>query len=96
MRHHDMLGRTGNAPPDYSHVRALDLPLRPVYVCNTLRGHKISVNTEEQISTHLSEVELRILLVGDTLDLNECGAGGGVALCALVAENASLRVESTE
>lgn len=47
-------------------------------------------------STYLAKVELSILLGGDTLDLNEGGVGTGVALSALVADNASLGVESSE
>lgn len=46
-------------------------------------------------NTYLSEVELGILLGGDTLNLDESGVGAGVALGALVAEDTSLRVEST-
>lgn len=44
--------------------------------------------------THLAQVELRILLGRNTLDLNQRGVGAGVALSALVAENASLAVKS--
>lgn len=39
---------------------------------------------------HLPQVELRILLGRDTLDLNESGVGTGVALRALVTEDTSL------
>ncbi len=46
--------------------------------------------------THLSKVELRILLCRDALNLDEGGGGVGVALAALVAEDASLGVESTK
>ena len=42
----------------------------------------------------LAEVELSVLLVGDALDLEEGGVGVGVALAALVAEDAALAVES--
>lgn len=45
--------------------------------------------------TYLAEVELRILLGGNTLNLDEGSVGAGVALAALVAEQAALRVEST-
>ena len=44
--------------------------------------------------TDLAEVELSVLLVGDALDLEEGGVGVGVALAALVAEDAALAVES--
>lgn len=44
--------------------------------------------------THLSKVELGVLLGRDTLKVKQGGVGTGVALAALVAENASLRVES--
>ena len=37
-----------------------------------------------------------LLFVGNTLDLDEGGVGTRVALSALVAEDASLRVESTK
>ena len=46
--------------------------------------------------THLAKVELRVLLRGNTLDLEEGGVGASVALSALVAEDAPLRVESTK
>ena len=46
--------------------------------------------------TYLSQVELGVLLRGDTLNLEEGGVGTGVALRALVAEDAPLRVESTK
>ena len=46
------------------------------------------------MATHLAEVELCILLVSNALDLDECGVGTGVALGALVAEDAPLRIES--
>lgn len=42
----------------------------------------------------LAEVELGILLCCDTLDLDERGVGASVALGTLVAEDASLGVES--
>ena len=45
-------------------------------------------------TTNLSEVELGLLLVGDTLNLDEGGVRAGVALCALVAKDAALAVES--
>lgn len=38
---------------------------------------------------------MRILLGGNALNLNEGGVGASVALAALVAEQAALRVEST-
>jgi hypothetical protein len=44
---------------------------------------------------HLSEVELRILLGRDTLNLNQRCVGSCVALAALVAQNASFAVQST-
>ena len=47
-------------------------------------------------STHLSEVELRIFLGGDTLNLNEGSVGAGVALSALVAQDAAFAVQSTK
>ena len=40
--------------------------------------------------TYLSQVELGVLLRGDTLNLEERGVGAGVALGALVAEDAAL------
>lgn len=46
--------------------------------------------------THLAKVELCVLLSGNTLDLDEGSVGAGVALCALVTDDASLRVESTK
>lgn len=42
----------------------------------------------------LSEVELSILLVRDTLDLKEGGVGVGVTLAALMTEYAPFAVES--
>jgi hypothetical protein len=44
--------------------------------------------------THLSQVELSIVLVGHALDLDKRGVGTRVALSALVAENAALGVQS--
>lgn len=46
------------------------------------------------METYLAEVELGIFLCCDTLDLDEGCVGAGVALSALVAEDASLAVES--
>lgn len=43
---------------------------------------------------HLSEIELGLLLRGDTLNLKERGVGAGVALGALVAEDTALCVQS--
>lgn len=43
---------------------------------------------------HLSKVELSLLLVGDTLDLNERGVGADVALSTLVAGNPTLGVQT--
>ena len=42
------------------------------------------------MTTYLPEVELRILLRGDTLNLEEGGVGAGVALGALVAKDTAL------
>ena len=43
---------------------------------------------------YLAKVELSVLLVRDTLNLEERGVGAGVALGALVAKDTALRVES--
>jgi hypothetical protein len=51
---------------------------------------EIAENAGYANETHLAEVELRILLVADALDLDEGGVGAGVALAALVAEDAAL------
>jgi hypothetical protein len=45
---------------------------------------------------YLSEVELRVLLRADTLDLDEGCVRTRVALAALVAENTALGVEAEE
>jgi len=42
----------------------------------------------------LAQVELRILLRGDALNLKKGGVGAGVALAALVAKDTTLRVQS--
>ena len=76
----------------------MNLPLRAVDVCDALTDPIVSTpraSVKQAQRTHLSEVELGILLVGDALDLEEGGVGAGVALAALVAENAALAVEST-
>lgn len=46
------------------------------------------------MGAHFAKVELGILLRCDTLDLDEGGVGASVALGTLVAEDASLGVES--
>ena len=45
-------------------------------------------------ATHLSEIELGVLLSSNTLDLEERGVRACVALATLVTENAALAVES--
>jgi hypothetical protein len=51
---------------------------------------EIAENASYANETHLAEVELRILFVANALDLDEGGVGAGVALAALVAEDAAL------
>jgi hypothetical protein len=51
---------------------------------------EIAENASYANERHLAEVELRILLVSDALNLDEGGVGAGVALAALVAEDAAL------
>jgi len=46
------------------------------------------------MNAYLAEVELGILFCCDTLDLDKGGVGASVALSTLVAEDASLGVES--
>jgi hypothetical protein len=45
--------------------------------------------------TYLAEVELRVLLSADTLDLNEGGVRASVTLSTLVSENTALAVEAS-
>ena len=91
-----MRGAEVHVPPDYADLRALDLPLCPVDVGNALR--EATLNTLKSSCAngpaYLAEVELGILLVRDTLNLEEGGVGAGVALRPLVAKNAALRVKS--
>ena len=46
------------------------------------------------MGAHLAEIELRVLLGSHTFDLDEGSVRAGVALGALVAEDATLRVQS--
>lgn len=43
---------------------------------------------------HLAEVKLSLLLVGDTLNLDQVGVGAHVALSTLLAGNPSLGVKT--
>lgn len=61
----------------------------------TKSDDSISLYCTENSLTYLAEVELSIFLGGNTFNLNERGVGAGVTLGALVTENTSLRVEST-
>jgi hypothetical protein len=45
--------------------------------------------------TYLAEVELRVLLGADTLDLNEGSVRASVTLSTLVSENTALAVEAS-
>lgn len=46
------------------------------------------------LGTHLSEIELGVLLVGNALNLEKGGVGAGIALAALVSKHTAFAVES--
>lgn len=74
----------------------MDLPLRFVHVCNTLAGTTESIKRfkVDEGETDLPQVELSVLLVGNTFYLDEGSIRAAVALCTLVTEYAALAVES--
>ena len=80
------------APPDHADLRALDRTLCAVNVCDALQSPVFQQrqNVRHIMTTYLPEVELRILLRGDTLNLEEGGVGASVALGALVAKDTAL------
>jgi hypothetical protein len=87
-----------NAPPDHADLRTLPLGFCAVHVGETLASGRTvrTARKHMRAQAYLSEVELRVLLRADTLDLDEGCVRTRVALAALVAENTALGVEAEE
>jgi hypothetical protein len=61
---------------------------------HAVRSQQKGSGVGDALSANLSKVELSILLVRDTLNLEEGGVGTGVTLPALMTEYAPFAVES--
>ena len=83
-----------NAPPDHPDLRPEPFGLCSVHVRDALQ-EMISNRAMPLVwgGSHFSEVELGILLLAHTLELEERGVGPGVALATLVAEDSPFCVQ---
>ena len=79
----------GSSPPNNADLGTLDLPLCFVDICYPLSTATGSMDPQRwrKGASHLAQVELRILLGCNALDLKERGIWAGVALSALVAKD---------